>query len=281
MSRPPFTVRTATRQELDIIVGWAADEGWNPGRRDADCFHAADPEGFLVGLLDGEPITAISAVSYGASFGFLGFYLCRPERRGQGYGIRTWEAGMARLEKVKTIGLDGVVAQQDNYAKSGFVLEHRNIRYGGSPGASSTDPEVRALTAEDQRHVDAMDLACFGFARPAFLDAWLGAEGHRAIGCFKGARLDGYAVARPCLQGTKIGPLFAVSSEVAERLFDAAASGAPGPVFLDTPEPNEAAVALAEKKGLTPSFETARMYLGPKPLLPLGEVFGITTFELG
>jgi hypothetical protein len=276
-----FIVRTASRQEIDVIVGWAANEGWNPGLRDAGCFHAADPEGFLIGLLDGEPVTAISAVSYGASFGFLGFYLCKPERRGQGYGIRTWEAGMARLDKVKTIGLDGVVAQQDNYAKSGFVLEHRNIRYGGAPATAAADPDVRTLTAEDQRHVDAMDLACFGFARPAFLDAWLGAEGHRAIGCFKGARLDGYAVARPCLQGTKIGPLFAVSSEVAERLFDAAAAGAPGPVFLDTPEPNEAAVALAEKKGLTPSFETARMYLGPKPLLPLGEVFGITSFELG
>jgi hypothetical protein len=276
-----FTVRTATRPELDILVGWAAKEGWNPGLHDADCFHAADPDGFLIGLLDGEPVTAISAVSYGVSFGFLGFYLCVPELRGQGYGIRTWEAGMAKLAKVKTIGLDGVVAQQHNYAKSGFVLEHRNIRYGGAPPATAADPDIRALAAEDQHHVDAMDLACFGYARPAFLDAWLGAEGHRALGCFKGARLDGYAVSRPCHEGTKIGPLFAVSQEVAGRLFDAAAREARGPVFLDTPEPNKPAVALAENKGLTASFETARMYLGPKPLLPLGEIFGITSFELG
>ena len=276
-----FIVRTATREELDILVGWAAKEGWNPGLQDAGCFHAADPNGFLIGFLDGEPITGISAVSYGTSFGFLGFYLCVPERRGQGYGIRTWEAGMAKLEKVKTIGLDGVVAQQDNYAKSGFVLEHRNIRHGGRPAAAAADPGIRALTAGDQRHVDAMDLACFGYPRPTFLDRWLNAEGHRAIGCFEGARLDGYAVTRPCREGTKIGPLFAVSTEVAERLFDAAATGAAGPVFLDTPEPNKQALALAEKKGLTASFETARMYLGPKPLLPLGEVFGITSFELG
>lgn len=276
-----FTVRTATRDEIDIIAGWAATEGWNPGLGDAACFHAADPDGFLIGLLDGEPITAISAVSYGGSFGFLGFYLCVPERRGQGYGIKTWEAGMARLEKVRTIGLDGVVAQQDNYAKSGFVLEHRNIRHGGRPAATAADPAVRALADADRRHLDAMDLACFGYERKAFLDAWLNAPGHHALGCFEGARLDGYAVTRPCREGTKIGPLFAVSPEVAERLFDAAAAGVTGPVFLDTPEPNKAAIALAEKKGLTPSFETARMYLGPKPLLPLGEVFGITSFELG
>lgn len=276
-----FTVRTATREELGTLVGWAAQEGWNPGLRDADCFHAADPDGFLIGLLDGVPITAISAVSYGVSFGFLGFYLCVPEHRGKGYGIRTWDAGMARLEKVRTIGLDGVIDQQANYAKSGFVLEHRNIRHGGRPAPAPADPGIRPLTAGDQRHVDAIDLACFGFARPAFLDAWLNAQGHRAIGCFEGARLDGFAVTRPCREGTKIGPLFAVSAEVAERLFDAAAAGTPGPVFLDTPEPNEAAARLAEKKGLTPAFETARMYLGPKPLLPLGEIFGITSFELG
>jgi hypothetical protein len=276
-----FIVRTAARAELDMLVGWAAREGWNPGHADADAFYAADPEGFLVGLLNGEPITGISAVSYGASFGFLGFYLCVPEQRGKGYGLKTWDAAMAQLGKVRSIGLDGVVAQQHNYARSGFVLEHRNIRHGGAPAPVSADPAVRALTAADRRHVDAMDLACFGFQRPAFLDAWLSLPGHRALGCFQGHRLDGFAVTRPCREGTKIGPLFAVSAEVAERLFDAAASGVPGPVFLDTPEPNRAAIALAEKKGLTASFETARMYLGPRPLLPLGEVFGITSFELG
>lgn len=276
-----FIVRTATRPELDILVGWAAKEGWNPGLNDADCFHAADPDGFLIGLLDGEPITAISAVSYGNSFGFLGFYLCVPGQRGKGYGIRTWNAGIARLEKVRTIGLDGVVAQQDNYARSGFVLEHRNIRFGGRPAPASADPSIRPLTADDRHSLDAMDFACFGYARPAFLDAWLNADGHRTLGCFQGARLDGYAVTRPCRQGTKIGPLFAVSPEIAERLFDAATRDAAGPVFLDVPEPNKPAVALAEKKGLTPVFETARMYFGPKPLLPLGEVFGITSFELG
>ena len=281
MTDSSFIVRTATGPELDIIVGWAAKEGWNPGPRDAGCFHAADPDGFLIGLLDGEPVTAISAVSYGASFGFLGFYLCVPEHRGKGYGIKTWEAALARLSKVRTIGLDGVVAQQDNYAKSGFVLEHRNIRFGGAPVAAAADPEVRPLTAADRHSVDAMDLACFGYGRPAFLDAWLNAEGHRAIGCFKGARLDGYAVTRPCGEGTKIGPLFAVSPEIGERLYDAATREIAGPVFLDVPEPNKPALDLAARKGLAPVFETARMYLGPKPLLPLGEVFGITSFELG
>ena len=52
-------------------------------------------------------------------------------------------------------------------------------------------------------------------------------------------------------------------------------------MFLDVPEPNFAGVALARKAGLEPVFETARMYCGGDPGLPLERVFGITSFELG
>ena len=52
-------------------------------------------------------------------------------------------------------------------------------------------------------------------------------------------------------------------------------------IALDTPAPNTAAVALAERYGLAPVFETARMYRGSDPGLPLARIFGITTFELG
>jgi hypothetical protein len=57
-----------SRREVDLAIDWAAAEGWNPGWHDADCFHAADPNGFLLGLLGNEPIATISAVRYGASF---------------------------------------------------------------------------------------------------------------------------------------------------------------------------------------------------------------------
>jgi len=44
---------------------------------------------------------------------------------------------------------------------------------------------------------------------------------------------------------------------------------------------NSEAVALAERHGMKVVFETARMYRGDRPALPLERVFGITTFELG
>ena len=43
---------------------------------------------------------------------------------------------MARLDH-RVVGLDGVIAQQENYKQSGFVLAHRNIRFGGVPNCEA------------------------------------------------------------------------------------------------------------------------------------------------
>jgi hypothetical protein len=59
-----------------------------------------------------------------------------------------------------------------------------------------------------------------------------------------------------------------------------AADGA-GEVFLDVPSVNSEALALAHDHGLTPVFETARMYTGAIRPVRLERVFGVTTFELG
>jgi hypothetical protein len=52
-------------------------------------------------------------------------------------------------------------------------------------------------------------------------------------------------------------------------------------VFLDVPQPNDAALALATAHGFAPVFETARMYSGPIRPVSLERVYGVTTFELG
>jgi hypothetical protein len=52
-------------------------------------------------------------------------------------------------------------------------------------------------------------------------------------------------------------------------------------VYLDVPEVNGEARRLVERHSMRPRFETARMYAGPAPNVPLEHVFGVTTFELG
>ena len=103
----------------------------NPGLADAACFATVDPEGLLIGELDGAPAATISCVDYDARFAFLGFYIVRPDLRGRGYGLRIWNAAVTHAP-ARTVGLDGVVAQQENYRKSGFRFAYANIRYGGT-----------------------------------------------------------------------------------------------------------------------------------------------------
>ena len=103
---------------------------------------------------------------------------------------------------------------------------------------------------------------------------------HDSFRCGDGLR--GLAVLRPCREGSKIGPLFAEDPVAARALFAALLAAAPtGPVFLDLPEPNADALAMARDAGMAPAFETARMYAGAAPVLPLHRVYGITSFELG
>lgn len=282
-----YGVGVMSRAELDLAVDWARVEGWNPGPHDATAFHAVDPAGFLVGRLDGEPIASLSVVKYPGGFAFLGFYIVRPEWRGQCYGWRLWQAGLARLEGC-TVGLDGVLAQQENYKRSGFALAHRNIRFGGPPprGAVAT-ALVDARTVPFDRLTD-LDEALFPDRRPGFLAQWIALPDSTALVAVRDGALSGFGVIRRCHDGHKIGPLYADDAMVARDLVLALSAAAEqgsgqgaGPIFLDVPETNAPAVRMAEAFGLTPRFETARMYLGPAPAIDGARLFGVTTFELG
>ena len=283
MRKHAYAIRPMTRNEVDVAVDWAAAEGWNPGLHDADCFHAADPGGFFAGFLEGQPIATISAVKYGDSFGFVGFYIVKPEYRGQGYGIQIWNAALATLGG-RNAGLDGVVDQQDNYRKSGFVLAYRNVRFQGVGGGHrQADRHIVPLSAIPFDQIDQYDAPFFPDNRSRFLRCWLDRPGSTAVGIVDAGRIAGYGVMRPCRSGYKVGPLFADSPELAERLFAYFRSEVPAsaPVFLDIPEPNAAALELVARHGMTAAFETARMYTGRFPDLPLGRLFGVTSFELG
>ena len=283
MQPDPYTIRPMTRPEIDLAVDWAAAEGWNPGLHDAGSFFAADPEGFLVGLLDGEPVATISAVRYGSGFGFVGFYIVRPSHRGQGYGLRLWNAAMQRLAG-RTVGLDGVVAQQHNYRQSGFVLAWNNARYEGvGGGVVPADAAIVPLSAVPFDALCAYDRAFFPDDRRAFLGAWIGQSGATALGLLRDGRLAGYGMVRPCRSGAKIGPLFADDPQLAERLFVALKARSPqgAPLFLDIPVPHGAALELVRRHGMTKGFETARMYAGGMPAVPMERFFGVTSFELG
>lgn len=281
-----ITYRTATRDELELAVQWAAQEGWNPGLEDADIFWATDPEGFVCAEEDGEVIATGSVVSYDGDFGFMGFFIVRPDLRGQGIGRDFWhwrrDLLLSRLKHGAAIGMDGVFDMQPFYARGGFAFTHRNLRMEGV--GQKQDPESGLLDLAEVpfEKIEVYDQRHFGFNRSEFLRRWIQPKGGCSLGYIEGGQLKGMGVIRPCQNGFKIGPLFADEAKLADRLFRTLSSYAAGqPLFLDVPENNSAALALAKMHGLQEVFGCARMYHGRVPDLPWGNIYGVTTFELG
>jgi len=266
--------------ETDLAVEWAAREGWNPGLHDADAFARIDPDGWFVADLDGAIVGCVSALRYDDRYAFVGFYIVAPEHRGKGYGIALWRAAMAHVAGC-AVGLDGVLAQIDNYARSGFALDTRNARYrgtgGGSPGSAT-----RVVEEGDVADVVAYDSTCFPAEREAFVRAWLGLPDATSRVLRRDGTVAGYGSVRRCREGWKIGPLFADDRAAAETLFaDLRADAGDDGIYLDVPVAHDEAVALAERAGMEVVFETARMYAGRPPVRRTERVFGVTTFELG
>ena len=268
-----------TRQEVDIAIHWAAAEGWNPGLFDAGSFYAADPNGFFMAELNGEPAGCISAVTYDDTFGFMGFYIVRKDLRKQGIGMKLWQAAIEHMEN-RTIGGDSVVAMVEKYGQCGFQIAHYNARYEGVGIASASS--LAGLCDVPFAELVRYDSRFFPAPRSPFLKSWISQPGSHSLAVMDGSRLAGYGVIRPCCRGFKIAPIFADTPDIAEELFASFFSFADGePVFLDIPVCNRAALELVERHGMTRVFETARIYRGAPPALPLDHIYGITSFELG
>src|SRR6267154_1204045 len=278
-----FEITVGSADDAQRMARWAADEGWNPGNTDIYAFFAADPGAFRIGRLDGEPVVCISVVKYGQTFGFLGFYIARPQVRGKGLGIQVWRAGMARLTD-RNVGLDGVVAQQANYRKSGFRSAWNNIRHEGTPASAPSPAGVSLLDARSVAFdkLAAYDRRFFPEARDSFLAAWITLPERAAMVAVRDGKLAGFAVMRACQAASRVGPLFADSPEIAAALVSAlAAKTGATAVAIDMPDINKKTSNLADQLGLKPAFETARMYTGPDPKVDLGGLFGVTSLELG
>lgn len=278
--------RNLGRAELDVLLGWAAKEGWNPGLRDAEIFWNTDPEAFWGFEIEGRLAGGGAIVSYSGQLGFMGLFIVAPKYRGQGLGRQLWyfrrDQLLKRLKPGASIAMDGVFAMQHFYGEGGFVFTHRNLRMEGVGKRTDPDPRVVPLREVDFQKVLEFDARHFGILRPAFLKPWITPEGGYGAGLLDDDGLQGMGVVRPCQNGFKIGPLFAESAEVADTLFTVLSAQAAGkPLFLDTPEINKEALALAERHGMEESFGCARMVFGPPMQLPWERIYGVTTFELG
>ncbi|ORX79737.1 hypothetical protein K493DRAFT_362492 [Basidiobolus meristosporus CBS 931.73] len=171
-------ISPATREDLELIYTWGDKEGWNPGVHDHVTNFAANPERYFVGRLGNKVVCSVAVFEYSHDVSFIGWYIVLDEYRGNGYGLQIFKHVM-ELVKGQNVGLDGVEAQQKNYAKLGFVKEYNNELYGGT---LSEVPELtfsfrnEKFVSLDQIPVDKIAKFEFeqtGILRVKYWSAWL------------------------------------------------------------------------------------------------------------
>ena len=132
------------------------------------------------------------------------------------------------------------------------------------------------------------DTTVFGFERHAFLSKWLRVTGsHARVAINTEGSIVGYKVARPTFvkeEGYRIGPLFADSEAIAEKLlkavFEALLQGESAAVVC-VDAPTEKAGKLCERLQGKILFHVVYMIMNDLPDACFDKWFGYTAVELG
>ena len=288
-----------TEEEFDsVIIQAMAKEGWRPGLKDAECYLACDPTGAFVGELNGKPIGCISMMKYGDSFAFGGSYIVSKEFRGKPHSRKIYDTAIGSVRPSRSIGISALLKLEKLYKRRGFCSHFYGARFVFHLPTALTllseTSERSPLNIQRLEHVNLQqlfkyDTEVFGFERHAFLSKWLGVTGsHALVAIDNEGSIVGYTVARPMFfkdEGYKIGPLFADSEPIAEKLLKALfeellQQGDPAVVVsLDTP--TQKATELGERLQGKRSMELVYMVMGDCPDACFDKWFGYTSIEIG
>ena len=209
-----------------------------------------------------------------------------------------YDAAFASVLPSRTIAASGLLYLEEHYNRKGFRSQFYGARFDFHlPSAITRFSEVSERCPIEIRCIEEVDLealfmydtAVFGFERHAFLSKWLRVPGsHARVAINSEGSIVGYTVARPTFvkeEGYRIGPLFADSEPIAEKLlkavFEALLREEPAPaVCMDVP--TEKATKLGEKLQGKRSYEQVYMVMnGGLPDACFDKWFGITSVEVG
>jgi GNAT superfamily N-acetyltransferase len=262
-------VRNLTRTDLTDALDLSKLAGWNQTEADWRRLLTLSPEGCFCIEQEGRVVATATLVAYDRDCAWIGMVLTHPNWRGRGFarmlvGHTLTLAGSLGIGRVK---LDATAHGQGLYQSFGFTAEQEVERWE-RPGISAPNeyPESYSLS---------LDQAAYGYSRADLLASL-------NPGARPTARANGYALTRPGLIRSYLGPCIAEDLESATQLLTAILNGVPGSGwFWDLLVENRYAMALASALGFRPARKLVRMSLGP-PLREREEkIYALAGFEFG
>lgn len=288
--KPPLHLRLMTEADLPFACTLPALAGWNQTMQDWQRLLALAPTGCFIAEWNGTPAGTATTTCYGQQLAWIGMVLVHPHFRRRGIGKALLQHGLEHLRsrRIVCVKLDATPLGQPLYEQLGFQVEWplkrwelRNsnqlrlaaadeIKSWGpndplerrSPSCAAAD-RIESWGPHDPQRLASFDTQAFGVSRQELLKRLakdsLGALLHLS----QGGQVAGYGLLREGARAAYLGPVVAASAGTGRALVEALLAWAGGrAIYWDVPDPNQAAVALAQSLGFTPQRTLARMFLG-------------------
>jgi ribosomal protein S18 acetylase RimI-like enzyme len=261
-------LRRLTVTDLAFADAIRALVGWNQTLADWERFLATEPHGCFLAEWNGTPAGTATTIRYGHDLAWLGMVIVHPDFRQRGIGRALLERCISHLRDlgVRCIKLDATPAGKLVYDRLGFRSEWTLRRWVGIPTtlqSTPPPPPLRPWQTTDATAVEPLDIAAFGVSRRPLLAALARQSITALVLEPKPGSIAGFGFARAGSQALYIGPVVANSAEGGLALVEALITQNRGKmVYWDIPDPNEAAVSLAQRYGLTVQRPLVRMFLG-------------------
>jgi GNAT superfamily N-acetyltransferase len=279
VSKPCLSLRRMEKKDLEMVMIWCKEEGWNVGKYDAHFYYLLDSTGHFLFLLDNQPVGAISVIQYSSQFLAIGPFIVKKEYRNKGYGTQIWHHAMELLEKNSgaTSVLYSVPAQISRYEKSGFKQDYYNQRWQKKLTANIDSDSVEVKEAEGIKYLDSnmlesvinYDQIIFSVSREKLLSMMIKSQNVTGfVSTGDKGEITGFGLVRPCIEGYRVGPLYADTIKNAQDLFSFLLKTVDNStVFIDAPTSNPYLESFAQYFNLdrVSEADTVAMFKGEVP----------------
>lgn len=265
--------RPLTAADVSSADGIRAEIGWNQTAADWQRLRQLNPQGVFLAELANRPVGTVTTTTYGTALGWIGMLLVHPHYRRQGIGTALLHHAIRALQQrgVGCIGLDATPAGKRLYDKEGFhalwdlarwqIDDSSHFRVEGN--STKGNFLVETIPTPLWAQVIALDRETIGVERPHLLRELAQQSDRVATALDTNGQVTGFGMVRPGTHAYMLGPLAAVDRQTAAGLLAALCGDTSDtPIFWDIPQPNTAAIRLAETAGFVRQRPLTRMLLG-------------------
>lgn len=285
MKSPQFHIRQMEDADLPAAMDIKNKEGWNQLLQDWEFLLHDKANHCLVAVHQSRVVATVTAITYDHRLAWIGMMLVRQEYRGLGLAKMLMHAILERLEDYPAIKLDATPAGFSLYEALGFVSEYsiwRMVRPTGSRSLTHHETSV-PLEERSLQKINNLDQKIYGIDRKNLL-RYLYEQPPGISRLLEGPpSAKGYIMGRPGTNYHQIGPLNAVSTDIAISLLSSALSRLDHQsIVVDVLADKGPLITWLQAQGFTPQRELIRMYYKYNPFPGIrSQQFLISGPELG